>query len=310
MKTCPSCKEEVKDDATKCRHCHHIFNSGTPATSNGGGRKYITISVDNVLVRYAGFLLTILAVFLIIGATLYGVDLKEASDELRNAKELSQTIKSSLADARTDLETLRGNVSEQESLETAFHQIAANQQNIAVLDKKIDSLRKTLVENREEFIEKLTELGENTSEEARGEIYSKAIAQLRSDLGVVSFTSAEKEEIKRSIKIRQSTRPVDAPKGREAEGRSWYDLTYLVDIDNTDVTKKYGGINLIEKVVYHFNPKWYSNADRVRLDPETNFGLSVRVWGVTNVRAEIFVRGFKQSIERERAMSLTEDVEF
>jgi len=41
-----------------------------------------------------------------------------------------------------------------------------------------------------------------------------------------------------------------------------------------------------------------------------NFLLSIRVWGVTNVRVEIFVKSLEEPIEKERLLILEKSVVF
>lgn len=132
-------------------------------------------------------------------------------------------------------------------------------------------------------------------------------SEIRKEKGIAA---GEKEIIKESIHVKQDANKDSAPKGREREERQWYEILYSVQIDRNDVTDKYGGLDLIGKVVYHFDNRWYTNPDRVRLNRSENFRLSVRVWGSTSVEVEIFLKGFDEPISRKRQMNLKETVVF
>ncbi len=125
MQTCPYCKEQLLDGATKCRYCQ---SSLTPPSSAAKDARRITYIVDADLIRFAKFTAAVLAVFLVVGAYLFGfkletsvekvnalqkdvekatVDLKASQLELQNAKAavvaLKANVESVLAQARVTL---------------------------------------------------------------------------------------------------------------------------------------------------------------------------------------------------------------
>ncbi len=62
--------------------------------------------------------------------------------------------------------------------------------------------------------------------------------------------------------------------------------------------------------MYVFDDRWYSNPSKTSVNRENSFKMSVNVWGVTNVKVDIHIRGIKTAIRRERFMSLHEGVTF
>jgi hypothetical protein len=86
-KLCPFCKEEIQEDAVKCKHCHSFLykiesNEPPEKVDTKENNRYNTYILDKDLVRFAKFSLSILAVFITVGIVLYGIDLKQTAKEL------------------------------------------------------------------------------------------------------------------------------------------------------------------------------------------------------------------------------------
>jgi hypothetical protein len=66
----------------------------------------------------------------------------------------------------------------------------------------------------------------------------------------------------------------------------------------------------IERVVYQLDPTWFKPSEVVRADPSTEFRMSVRIWGPTEVKATIYfaksAAGERQPIERTGRFSTIE----
>lgn len=85
MKACTYCKEEINEEATKCRYCGSLVDGDKLETDNQD--RYVTYILDKDLVRFVKVTGAFLAVFLLVGAFLYGFDLKQAAKEIRDAQE-------------------------------------------------------------------------------------------------------------------------------------------------------------------------------------------------------------------------------
>jgi hypothetical protein len=83
MRQCPFCREEVRDDAIKCRYCaSSLLIAQLPsegvATGAGQENNKVVYIVDKGLIAFAKFALAMLAIFATIGAALYGFDIQHA----------------------------------------------------------------------------------------------------------------------------------------------------------------------------------------------------------------------------------------
>ncbi len=66
----------------------------------------------------------------------------------------------------------------------------------------------------------------------------------------------------------------------------------------------------IERVEYKFSERWFSNPRMTSADRTKNFEVDINVWGRTNVRVEIYLKGVEKPIEKENMMSIRQKVTF
>ena len=219
----------------------------------------------------------------------------KSKDELAGLKKQAGEINAMKNSVEGDVRQLSDNLKEQEKLSALF------KMRIGVLIERIgDPEAPNAQDKPENTLE--TALEQSKDNLVRLNELDKNLAEIRDQLvqgRVVALTETQKKDITKAIRVRQISEKSSVPRGRKDEGKDWHRLTFSVVVEPTNV-----GDIVIEKVIYHFDKRWWKDPSKVRINRRDNFAYTTRVWGSTSIDVEVFVKHFNKSLTATVLMNL------
>ena len=115
MQQCPYCREDVRNDATKCRYCGSALatelpGAGPPLPKVDLEANQVLFVLDRGLLYFAKFVLGIVVVVIALGTAFFGFDLNKAREDVDQMQKDVQKAQKAVQDAQASVEATKKSV--------------------------------------------------------------------------------------------------------------------------------------------------------------------------------------------------------
>lgn len=109
------------------------------------------------------------------------------------------------------------------------------------------------------------------------------LLERRGEISSIRLTEGDKA----AILVRQIPRKTG---DKTSQGNEWVELDFKLEIDASKTNRSSNEIlNQVVKVEYGFDERWFKPPVRTAINPANGFEYSMRVWGVTQVKAVVYI---------------------
>lgn len=307
MKPCRWCGQPIEPSAQKCHHCQTWQRDDADREAQVLDKG--TIQWGKLFLGFGAFLAAVVA-------AAGGFDLYHAH---QHAWEAEMAARTSQVNAEASAKSAK-NEAERSSLD-ARKLLDEAKAKVADLQKEVEKQLKSIgaqiedVTGRARSLDEQSQNGDNLKNLGQAiNVLQRQVTALQEKLAAGGGTGQaaqtplspnEVAELDQILRIEQTASEIA---GSDATGtRQSYDVAFSLCsfIDGACGANR---LSEVSRVVYRFDPKWFSVADVPVASAANRFSYKIRVWGVTRVRACIFIRGMPdRPIVRVGTISLAND---